>query len=469
MGELTTTLEEVEKQINSLLHVDSQTEDAVNQAKSIQKRLFREKIDQAANFVSELKLHQEDHRASELIIKLYDASDIDWSTRESIAKGLQNSVRQCESFQDLKKVIETAISVPELPSPHKEKLEKEILSKLVPYLRNSYNCDDTINLIHWVCIRMTDDGLTFLCRQLLDHITDRNLTFSAYEAIFDLMISQPALQEELPRPCAEKMMSFVSRSKDLNSALGLIVDSFRHEVEPFKAHLITLLQQELSVEDLYYAPEIYDFLLHLIEYSHQIPDTYIEDHETLQLTYVRGLLKISETQTDVDYIHSILHEQSGEFNSTLRLKSRLIISVWLILAPVIRYIPRSKIKVTVDAWQLLTSPEEISFRSLTAVFDILLPLDFDRNCHLQICRSFINGIGQLMDTEDEDLVRKGKRILLCVKQYIVGVSDQELREWRSICQQIWLSDSRKSMPDVDRVHKDTRKVLEEWIDDIFDR
>ena len=74
-----------------------------------------------------------------------------------------------------------------------------------------------------------------------------------------------------------------------------------------------------------------------------------------------------------------------------------------------------------------------------------------------------------MDTEDEDLVRKGERILLCVKQYIVGVSDQELREWRSICQQIWLSDSRKSMPDVDRVHKDTRKVLEEWIDDIFDR
>ena len=359
--------------------------------------------------------------------------------------------------------------MPELPSPYKEKLEKEILSKLVPFLRNSYNCDDTINLIHWVCIRMTDDGLTFLCHQLLDYITDSNLTFSAYEAIFDLMISQPALQEELPRLCAEKMMSFVSKSKDLNSALGLIIDSFRHEVEPFKAHLITLLQQELSVEDLYYAPEIFDFLLHLIEYSHQIPDTYIEDHEALQLTYVRGLLKISETQADVDYLHSILHEQSGEFNKALKLKSRLIISVWLILAPVIRYIPHSKIKVTVDAWQLHTFPEEILFRSLTAVFDILLPLNFDRDRHLQICRSFINGIGQLMDTGDEEISGKGEEILLCIKQYIIGVSDQEFREWQSICQQVWLSDSRKSMPNVDRVRKATRKVLEEWIDDIFDR
>ena len=316
---------------------------------------------------------------------------------------------------------------------------------------------------------MTDDGLTFLCHQLLDYITDSNLTFSAYEAIFDLMISQPALQEELPRPCAEKMMSFVGKSKDLNSALGLIIDSFRHEVEPFKAHLITLLQQELSVEDLYYAPEIFDFLLHLIEYSHQIPDTYIEDHEALQLTYVRGLLKITETQTDVDYLHSILHEQSGEFNKALKLKSRLIISVWLILAPVIRYIPHSKIKVTVDAWQLHTFPEEILFRSLTAVFDILLPLNFDRDRHLQICRSFINGIGQLMDTGDEEISGKGEEILLCIKQYIIGVSDQEFREWQSICQQVWLSDSRKSMPNVDRVRKTTRKVLEEWIDDIFDR
>ena len=469
MDKLTTTLDEIETQINDLLPINNQTEDKINQAESIQKQLLRDKIDQAANFISDLRLHQENHRVAELIIKLYDASGIDWETRKSLAKGLQNSVSQCESFQDLKKVVEIAISVPELPSPYKEKLEKEILSKLVPFLRNSYNCDDTINLIHWVCIRMTDDGLTFLCHQLLDYITDSNLTFSAYEAIFDLMISQPALQEELPRPCAEKMMSFVSKSKDLNSALGLIIDSFRHEVEPFKAHLITLLQQELSVEDLYYAPEIFDFLLHLIEYSYQIPDTYIEDHEALQLTYVRGLLKITETQTDVDYLHSILHEQSGEFNKALKLKSRLIISVWLILAPVIRYIPHSKIKVTVDAWQLHTFPEEILFRSLTAVFDILLPLNFDRDRHLQICRSFINGIGQLMDTGDEEISGKGEEILLCIKQYIIGVSDQEFREWQSICQQVWLSDSRKSMPNVDRVRKTTRKVLEEWIDDIFDR
>jgi len=49
------------------------------------------------------------------------------------------------------------------------------------------------------------------------------------------------------------------------------------------------------------------------------------------------------------------------------------------------------------------------------------------------------------------------------------VSDQEFKEWQSICQQVWLSDSRKSMPNVDRVRKATRKVLEEWIDDIFDR
>jgi len=469
MDKLTTTLEEIEEQINYLLPANNQTEDKINQAESIQRQLLRDKIDQAANFISDLRLHQENPRVAELIIKLYDASGIDWETRKSLAKGLQNSVSQCESFQDLKKVVEIAISVPELPSPYKEKLEKEILSKLVPFLRNSYNCDDTINLIHWVCIRMTDDGLTFLCHQLLDYITDSNLTFSAYEAIFDLMISQPALQEELPRPCAEKMMSFVGKSKDLNSALGLIIDSFRHEVEPFKAHLITLLQQELSVEDLYYAPEIFDFLLHLIEYSHQIPDTYIEDHEALQLTYVRGLLKISETQADVDYLHSILHEQSGEFNKALKLKSRLIISVWLILAPVIRYIPHSKIKVTVDAWQLHTFPEEILFRSLTAVFDILLPLNFDRDRHLQICRSFINGIGQLMDTGDEEISGQGEEILLCVKQYIIGISDQEFKEWQSICQQVWLSDSRKSMPNVDRVRKATRKVLEKWIDDIFDR
>ncbi|MCS5614042.1 MAG: hypothetical protein NZ961_26735 [Candidatus Poribacteria bacterium] len=469
MDKLTTTLEEIEEQINYLLPANNQTEDKINQAESIQKQLLRDKIDRAANFISDLRLHQENHRVAELIIKLYDASGIDWETRKSLAKGLQNSVSQCESFQDLKKVVEIAISVPELPSPYKEKLEKEILSKLVPFLRNSYNCDDTINLIHWVCIRMTDDGLTFLCHQLLDYITDSNLTFSAYEAIFDLMISQPALQEELPRLCAEKMMSFVSKSKDLNSALGLIIDSFRHEVEPFKAHLITLLQQELSVEDLYYAPEIFDFLLHLIEYSYQIPDTYIEDHEALQLTYVRGLLKISETQADVDYLHSILHEQSGKFNKALKLKSRLIISVWLILAPVIRYIPHSKIKVTVDAWQLHTFPEEILFRSLTAVFDILLPLNFDRDRHLQICRSFINGIGQLMDTGDEEISGQGEEILLCVKQYIIGVSDQEFKEWQSICQQVWLSDSRKSMPNVDRVRKATRKVLEKWIDDIFDR
>ena len=462
MDKLTTTLEEIEEQINYLLHTNNQTE-------SIQKQLLREKIDQAANFVSSLKLHREDHRAAELIVKLYDASGMDWSIRKSIAKGLQNSVHQCESFQEVKKVVEIAISVPELPSPYKEKLEEEILSKLVPYLRNSYNCDDTINLIHWVCIRMTDDGLTFLCHQLLDYIADSNLAFSAYEAIFDLMISQPALQKELPLPCAEKMMSFVSRSKDLNNALGLIVDSFRHEVEPFKAHLITLLQQELSIEDLYYAPEIFDFLLHLIEYSHQIPDIYIEDHEALQLTYVRGLLKISETQTDVDYIHSILHEQSGEFNSTLRLKSRLIISVWLLLAPLIQYIPHSKMKITVDAWELHTFPKEILFRSLTAVFDILLPLEFDRDRHLQICRSLINGIGQLMDTKDEEIVGKGKEILLCVKQYITGISDREFREWQSICQQIWLSDSRKSMPNSDRVRRSTRKVLKEWINDVFDR
>ena len=153
----------------------------------------------------------------------------------------------------------------------------------------------------------------------------------------------------------------------------------------------------------------------------------------------------------------------------MRLKSRLILSVWSILAPIIRYIPHSKIKITVDAWQLHTFPEEILFRSLTAVFDILLPLNFDRDRHLQICRSFINGIGQLMDTEDEEIVGKGEEILLCVKQYISGVSDQEFRELESICQQIWLSDSKKSMPNVDRVRRTTRKILKEWIGDIFDR
>ena len=74
-----------------------------------------------------------------------------------------------------------------------------------------------------------------------------------------------------------------------------------------------------------------------------------------------------------------------------------------------------------------------------------------------------------MDTGDEEISGKGEEILLCIKQYIIGVSDQEFREWQSICQQVWLSDSRKSMPNVDRVRKATRKVLEEWIDDIFDR
>ena len=154
MDKLTTTLDEIETQINDLLPINNQTEDKINQAESIQKQLLRDKIDQAANFISDFRLHQENHRVAELIIKLYDASGIDWETRKSLAKGLQNSVSQCESFQDLKKVVEIAISVPELPSPYKEKLEKEILSKLVPFLRNSYNCDDTINLIHWVCIRM---------------------------------------------------------------------------------------------------------------------------------------------------------------------------------------------------------------------------------------------------------------------------------------------------------------------------
>ena len=74
-----------------------------------------------------------------------------------------------------------------------------------------------------------------------------------------------------------------------------------------------------------------------------------------------------------------------------------------------------------------------------------------------------------MDTQDEEIIGKGEEILLCVKQYISGVSDQEFREWESICQQIWLSDSKKSMPNVERDRRTTRKVLKEWIGDIFDR
>ena len=83
MDKLTTTLDEIETQINDLLPINNQTEDKINQAESIQKQLLRDKIDQAANFISDLRLHQENHRVAELIIKLYDASGIDWETRKT--------------------------------------------------------------------------------------------------------------------------------------------------------------------------------------------------------------------------------------------------------------------------------------------------------------------------------------------------------------------------------------------------
>ena len=76
---------------------------------------------------------------------------------------------------------------------------------------------------------------------------------------------------------------------------------------------------------------------------------------------------------------------------------------------------------------------------------------------------------EVINPANEEIIGKGEEILLCIKQYISGVSDQEFREWESICQQIWLSDSKKSMPNVDRVRRTTRKVLKEWIGDIFDR
>ena len=437
-------------------------------------------IDAAATALCANSLHEGHADTFDLVRQLYDASAVAAPARESIAIGLRGAAENASTFQELARVTTTVIATPQLPHFRKEELEKEVFSRLTPLLRAADNRGEATDLLHQLCPEMTHTGGVVLRSQLMELLNEIDLPFAAYEAIADLTFTHQALQVDLLATCAERIAQFANVPEIADGALGFITECWESSPEGFKIRLASEMRTVVDAEAFTYTPERHALLIRLIDLVYRIGVQQLADRDSLQLHYVKALIRFSGTPELEESLYTLVHRETGPLHDVLLPRACVALSVWFLLAPIAQHLFGSKLKATVDDWKLPPPTQRsVTHRQISIVFDNLLTEETTPDQHAQMLRrAFINAVGQLYladaedeaaDAADEDaVVEMGEDLLAEFKTYIAGVSDPERRDWERICDQVWQKDARKGTPDVDRIRSGRmRKELRRQSQEIF--
>jgi hypothetical protein len=426
-------------------------------------------IDAAADALCSHNLHECETDTFGLVVQLYDASSPDSSTRESIAIGLRNAAKNAATFHELEHVAAVAIAASDLPQVRKEALEEVVVSRLVPLIGRAEHQNRAVDLLHRLCFQMTHAGGVFLQAQLMELLNEADLSFASYRFIADVVCTHELLQGDLPAACAAKIAWFATIPEMTDEALGLIPEIWNSAPETFRIQLASEMQTVVDAENFAYTPDRYALLLGLIEYLHHVTADQIPDREDVQLHYVKAILRFSQTSELVEDLYNLVRKEGGIFSEVLLPRSRVALSVWLLLAPLAVRLPYSKLKANVDGWRLPPAAKQpVTLRQITTVFEYLLTEETTPNQYAQIRRAFINALGQLVDSEGETTIEMGESLFAEFARFIAGVSDRERRTWEQVCKQIWEEDSRRGAPDVDQIRSgQVRRLLKRRIKQIF--
>ncbi|MCZ6679336.1 MAG: hypothetical protein O7E52_19060 [Candidatus Poribacteria bacterium] len=428
-------------------------------------------IDAAAAALCSHDLHEGEADTFGLILQLYDVSNADAPARESITVGLRDAATRASTFQELERVTAVAVAAPDLPHFRKEELEREVLSRLVPLLRSADHWQQTTDLLHRLCVQMTHAGGVALRAQLMELLSEVDLPFATYQAIADLTFAHEFLQVDLPAVCAEKLAQF-ARIPDMSEpTFNLIAESWEVAPEAFKIRLTSEMQSVVGAEGFTYTPERYALLLRFIDYVYHVTDHLPADRESIQLHYLKALIRLSHTPELEESLYTLVRRETGPLHNILLPKPRVALSVWWLLVPLADHLPSySKLRASVSGWKLPpVLQQSITLRQISIVFEHLLTPEGAPNQCALMRRAFVNALGQLYlaDSDDEAVVEMGESLLSEFKAYIAGISDAEHHDWERVCRQIWQEDSRRGTPDVDRLPGRVRKELRRQIKEIF--
>lgn len=297
-----------------------------------------------------------------------------------------------------------------------------------------------------------------------------DLPFDSYQTVIELMASYPVLQFDLPKACADKMVWYLDQPEMAGEALNLIVGTWGAAPDEFKTQLVAQMQGVIDADTFVYTPERYALLVRLIAYLYHRTERQLPNREEIQLHYTKALIRLSATPETEANFEELIRRDADPLPSVLFPKSRVATSVWLLLTPLVQHMPYSKLKTSVAGWGIPSSMHRsVGQEQLQTVFGRLLPEATSPNQHAQMRRAFVNALGQLADSEDEDVVESGEFILVSFGAYIAELPKQQWHGWRQACERIWLDDSRKGTPDVDRIRSGrVRKELQRQIKRIFD-
>ena len=99
------------------------------------------------------------------------------------------------------------------------------------------------------------------------------------------------------------------------------------------------MRDVFSREDFAYNTEHYTLSLRLIEFAYHITDRDLLNRENAQLHYFKTLIRLSSIAEQETSLSSLVQWESGELSKVLLPNSRVVLSVWFLVAPLALHVP----------------------------------------------------------------------------------------------------------------------------------